>query len=94
MDDLCIVEASDDLEKGIDGANVGQESIAKTSTGGSTTGQTSDIVNGKVGWYYRLGLVVFDEPIEAVIGDDDTSLLRVDGCVGEVLLLVSLYPGA
>lgn len=48
MDDLGIVEAADDLEEGIDGPDVGQESVTKTSTGRGTTGKTGDIVDGQV----------------------------------------------
>lgn len=84
VDDLGIVEATNDLEDGIDGANVGQERISKTSTSRGTTGQTSNVVDGKVGRDARLGLVLLAKPVEAVIGNDDTRLLGVDGSVGEV----------
>jgi len=49
VDNLGIIETSDDLEDGIDGANVGQEGVTETGTSRGTTGQTSDIVNGLVG---------------------------------------------
>ena len=84
VDDLGIVEATDDLEDGVDGANVGQESITETSTSGGATGQTGDIVDGQVGRDLGLGLVLLAEPVEALIGDDDTGLFGVDGSVGEV----------
>lgn len=85
VDDLGIIESTDDLEDGIDGADVGQESVAETSTGGGTAGKTGDIVDSQVGGNARLGLVLLAKPIEALIGDDDASLLGVDGGIGEVL---------
>jgi len=84
VDDLGIVKATDDLEDGVDGANVGQERVTETSTGGGATGQTGDIVDGQVSRDLGLGLVLLAEPVEAVIGDDDTGLFGVDGSVGEV----------
>lgn len=84
VDDLGVIEATDDLEDGIDGTDVRQEGVTETGTGGGTTGQTGDIIDRQVGGNARLGLVVLTEPIEAVIGDDDTSLFRVDGGIGEV----------
>ena len=38
VDDLGIVKAPNHLEDGIDGTDVGQESVAETGTGGCTTG--------------------------------------------------------
>jgi hypothetical protein len=84
VDDLGIVEATDDLEDGVDGANVGQERVSETSTGGCAAGQTSNVVDSKVSGHLRLGLVLLAQPVEALIGDDDTGLLRVDGSVWEV----------
>jgi hypothetical protein len=84
VNDLSIVEATHDLEDGIDGANVGQERVSETSTSRSTTGQTSNVVDGKVGRDAGLGLVLLAKPVEALIGHDDTRLLGVDGSVGEV----------
>ena len=34
--------------------------------------------------HLRLGLVLLAQPVEALIGDDDTGLLGVDGSVREV----------
>lgn len=48
VNDLGIIETSDDLEDGIDGANVRQESVTETSTSRGTTGQTSNVVDGLV----------------------------------------------
>jgi hypothetical protein len=48
VDNLGIIETSDDLEDGIDGADVGQESVTETGTSRGTTGQTSNVVNGLV----------------------------------------------
>ena len=84
VNDLSIIEAPNDLEDGIDGTDVRQESVTQTSTGGSTTGQTGDIIHGQVGGNLGLGLVVLAEPVEALIGDDDTGFFGVDGGIGEV----------
>lgn len=85
VDNLGIVKAADDLENGIDGTNVRQERVTETSTGRRATGKTGNIVDGQVGGNARLGLVLFAEPVVAVIGNNDTSLFRIDGSVGEVL---------
>lgn len=84
VDDLGIVETTHDLEDGIDGADVRQESVTQTGTGGGTTGQTGDIVHGQVGGHLGLGLVVLAQPVEAVIGDDDAGFFGVNGGIGEV----------
>jgi hypothetical protein len=85
VNDLGIVEAADDLEDGIDCANVGQEGISETGTSRRTAGKTSDVVDGQVGGNARLGVVLFDQPVVALIGDDDTRLFRVDGGIGKIL---------
>lgn len=84
VNNLGIVEATDNLEDGIDGADVGQERVSETSTGGCAAGQTSNVVDGKVSRHLRLGLVLLAQPVEAVIGHDDTGLFGVDGGIGEV----------
>ena len=84
VDDLGVIEASNHLEDGVDGADVRQEGIAETSTGRGTAGQTGNVVHGQVGGNLGLGLVLLAEPVEAVIGDDDARLLGVDGGIGEV----------
>jgi hypothetical protein len=84
VDDLGIVEATDDLEDGVDGANMGQEGVSETSTGGCAAGQTSNVVDRQVSGHLRLGLVLLAQPVEALIGHDDTGLLGVDGGIGEV----------
>ena len=60
VDNLGIIEASDDLENGIYSTDVRQEGITKTGTGRGTTGQTGDIVDSQVGGNHRLGLVLFN----------------------------------
>lgn len=93
VDNLGIIETSDDLEDGIDGANVGQESVTETGTSGSTTGQTSNIVDSLVSGHPRLGVVVLAQPFVTLIGNDDTRLLGVDSGVGEVLRDKSVNEG-
>lgn len=58
VDNLGIVEATNDLEDGVDGANVRQERVTETGTGGSTAGQTGNVVDRKVGRDLGLGLVL------------------------------------
>lgn len=84
MNDLGIIEASDDLEDGVDGANVRQEGVTQTGTGRSTTGQTSNVVDGQVGGNLGLGLVVVAQPVEALVGDNDARLFGLDGGIGKV----------
>lgn len=89
VDNLSVVEASYDLEDGVDGANVRQERVAETSTGRRATGQTSNVVDRQVGRNPRLGLVFLAEPVIALVGNNDASFLGVNGCVWEVLIKVS-----
>lgn len=84
VDDLSIVETPNDLENGIDSTNVRQERVTQTGTGGGTTGQTGDIIDGQVGGNLGLGFVMTAEPVEALIGNDDTSFFGVDGSEGKV----------
>ena len=84
VNNLGVVKASHDLEDGIDSANVRQEGVTKTSTGRGTARQTGDIVDGQVGRHPRLGVVHLAEVIEAVVRDENASLLGVDGGIGEV----------
>lgn len=84
VDNFSIIEATHNLEDGIDGTNVGQESVTETSTGRGTTCQTGDIIDRQVGRNLRLGLVVLAQPIETIIGDDDTRLFGVNGGIGKV----------
>lgn len=65
VDNLGIVEAADNLEDGIDGTNVRQESVSETGTGGGTSGQTGDIIDSQVGWNLGSGLetVELERPI-------------------------------
>lgn len=84
VDDLGIVEATHDLEDGIDGTNMRQEGVTQTGTGGGTAGQTGDIVDGQVRGDARLGRKLVAQPVVAFVGDDDAGLLGVDGGIGEV----------
>lgn len=93
VDDLCIVEATDHLEYGIDGTNVRQESVAQTSTSGCTAGQTGNIVDGQVCGDAGLWLVLLNQPVVTVIRDDDARLLGVNGGVGEVGGVAKVAPG-
>jgi hypothetical protein len=85
VNNLGVVEASDDLEEGIDGTDVGKEGVSKTSTGRGTTCETSNIVDGQVGRDDGLGLVFLNKPVETLVGNDNTRLLGLDGGIWEVL---------
>jgi hypothetical protein len=84
VNDLGIIEAANNLEDGIDGTNVRQERVTQTSTGGSTAGQTGNIIDGQVSGNLGLGFVVVNEPVESLIGDDNAGLLGLNGGIGEV----------
>lgn len=84
MNDLSIIEAPDNLEDGIDGADVRQESITETSTGGSTTSQTSNVVDSEVSGDSALGVVVLAEPVVSLVGNDNAGFFRIDGGIREV----------
>ena len=84
VNDLGIIEATHNLEDGVDSADVRQEGVTKTSTSRGTARQTGNIVDGQVGGHPRLGVVHLAEVIVAVVGNDDARLLRVDGGIGEV----------
>lgn len=43
MDDLCVVECSDNLEDTVDGSDVGEEGVAETGSGGRTGGETGNV---------------------------------------------------
>lgn len=58
VDDLRIVETSHNLEDGINCSDVGQKSIAESCSGRCSSCQASDIVDGKVCWDHRFGLVL------------------------------------
>lgn len=87
MDNFSVVKASDNLENGIDGTNVRQESVTETLTLRSTLGQTGNIVNSDVSGDLGSGLVDVAELVETGGGDNDTGLLRLnsgEGVVGRV----------
>ena len=87
VNDFGIVETSYDLEDSIDGTNVGQESISKTSTRRSTSCQTSNIINSEMCRDSRFWVVFLAEPLISLIRDEDTRLFGLDGCEGKVLVL-------
>jgi len=84
VDDLCVIKGADDLEDTVDGTDVGEESVSKTSASGGTGGEPSDIDAGEVGGDAGGGLVELAEPVEALIGDWDAGLFGIDGRVGKV----------
>lgn len=84
VNDLSIVKAPDNLENGVDGADVRQERVSKTGTGRGTAGETGNIIHSQVGGDLRLGLVVLAQPVEALVGNDDAGLLRINGGIREV----------
>lgn len=85
VDNLGVIEATHDLEDGVDGSDVRQESVTKTSTSRCTSCETSDIVDRQVGGDARLGVVLLAEPVISLVGHNDTSLFGVNGSVGKVL---------
>ena len=53
MDNLRIIETTDNLKDGIDSTDMRKEGITKPSTSRSSTGQTGNIVNCKIGRDFR-----------------------------------------
>ena len=90
VDDLGIVEASYDLEDGIDGSDMRQESVAQTSTGRCASRQASNVVDGHMCGHFRLWLVLLVEPVIPLIRHDDTRLFGIDGGIWEVLAVCEL----
>lgn len=84
VDNLSIIEATHHLEDGVDGTDVGQESVTQTGTSGGTTGQTGDIIDGQVRRNLRLRLVLLAEPVEPLIRDNDTGLFGINCGIREV----------
>lgn len=84
VDNLGIIEAAHHLEDGINSTDVRQERVTQTGTSRGTTSQTGNIVDSQVGGNLRLGLVVVDEPVVPLIGNDDTGLFGVNGGIREV----------
>jgi hypothetical protein len=84
VDNLGIIEAAHHLEDGINSTDVRQERVTQTGTSRGTTGQTGNIVDSQVGGNLRLGLVVVDEPVVPLIGNNDAGLFGVNGGIGEV----------
>lgn len=89
VDNLSVVKASNNLEDGIDSTDVGEERVSETSSSGRTASQTGNIVDGQVGGNDRLGLVFLNEPVESLIGHNNTSFLGLNCGVGKVLQAVS-----
>lgn len=84
VDDLGVVETPHDLEDGIDGADVRQEGITKTGTGGGASRQTSNVIDSQVGGDDGFGLVVLHQPVEALVRHNDACLLGVNGGIWEI----------
>jgi hypothetical protein len=89
VDNLGVVEATDNLEDGINGTDVRQESISETGTSRSSSSQPSNIVDGKMSRDSGFGLVLFAKPVVSVIGYQYSRFFGVNGSEGEVLSLVS-----
>ena len=56
---LDIIEAADDLEEGVNGANVGKEGIAKTGTSRGATSQAGNVIDCEVRRHPRLWVILF-----------------------------------
>ena len=84
VNDLCIIEAPHDLKDRVDSADVRQECISQSGTRRGPAGQTGNVVDGQVGGDSRCGLVVFAQPVIALVRNNDARLFRVNGRVGEV----------
>lgn len=77
VNDLGVIECTDDLENTVDRTDVRQEGVSETGTGGCTGGQTGNIDTRQERRDLRFGLVNIAQPVETGIGDGNTGLLRV-----------------
>jgi hypothetical protein len=91
VDNLGIVKAAHHLEDGVDSSDVRQEGVTKASTGRSTACQAGNVIDCEVGGDAGFRVVFFTQPIEPIIGNDDSGLLGVDGGIGKVLCSRSAF---
>ena len=85
MYNLRIIKASNDLKDGINCSDVRKKSISETGSGGSSSSQAGDIVDGQVGRYFGLWLVLLTQPIVPIIRYDDSGFFRINCGVWKVL---------
>lgn len=62
VDNIDLIESTADVEDGIDGTDVGQESVTKSLSGRGALHQTSNIDHSQPGGNLLLGSVVLGEP--------------------------------
>ena len=85
VNNISIVKNANHLKDAIGGFDVGKKSIAKTSAFSSAAHKSRDVGDLEVSWHNGAGPKLGDQPIEALIGDNDATEIGVDGAEGEVL---------
>jgi len=87
VDDLGIVEATDDVADGVGGADVAEELIAETFTLAGAFDETGDVDELHGGGDERFGLDECGDFCEALIGHGDDAGVGVDGAEGVICRL-------
>ena len=85
MDNLFVLESSDNVVDSIDGINVRQESVSKTFTLTGSLDETSNISNGQLSQNLTLGLEDITKLIKSFIWDVNFGGIRVNSTEGIVL---------
>lgn len=81
---------TDDLEDTVDGADVAQEGVTETGTCAGASGETGNIDTCEESRNLTLGLVLFGQPQEALIGNRHSCLFWFDGSIWEVCTLAKI----
>lgn len=77
VNDLGVIECSDDLEDTVDSSDVGQEGVSETCSGGCSSGKTGDIDTCQESWDFGFGFVEVAKPQESFIWNGDSGFFWV-----------------
>ena len=81
MDDVVVVEASDDVNDGVALADVGEKLVTEAGAVRGSLDETGDVDELDGGWddVVRLGAGDGGESLEALVGDRDDAAVGLDG---------------
>ena len=82
--DVVVLEAADDLDDGVDFADVGEEFVAEPLPGAGALDEAGDVDELEDGGDNFLRLGDGAEFFQALIGDGDDAVVGVDGAEGIV----------
>ena len=85
VNDIRVVESATKMEDAVDGADVGEESVAEALALCSAFDKTGDVDDGEVGGDFGGGFVEVAEPIKTGVGDCYAGFGGVNCTEGEVL---------